>query len=282
MKTILITGINGFLGSSIAMDLEKDYNIIGLEYSIESLYRISDRHYKVYSSKDGISGGLFQENKVDIIIHCATSFGRQNESLNSVMNTNFLMSFELLNLAIKNECPVFINTDTVIDRFTNAYALTKRHFQEWLFFRKAEIKVINIKLEHFYGPGAGSTNFITAMIERLKNNETSIDLTLGEQLRDFIFIDDVVYAFRIVLQKNEEINEMYNEFQAALGQVISIKQLMEKLKQLISSSSVLNFGAIPYRQNELMHSFADNSSLMQLGWYPRYSLESGLKRTLNN
>jgi len=40
MKTILITGINGFLGSHLAKALSSEYNIIGLEYSIENLFRV--------------------------------------------------------------------------------------------------------------------------------------------------------------------------------------------------------------------------------------------------
>ena len=48
MKTILITGINGFLGSHLAKTLSEKYNIIGLEYSLENLFRIAECNYKVY------------------------------------------------------------------------------------------------------------------------------------------------------------------------------------------------------------------------------------------
>ena len=40
MKTILITGINGFLGSHLAKGLSKDYKIVGLEYSVRNLFRL--------------------------------------------------------------------------------------------------------------------------------------------------------------------------------------------------------------------------------------------------
>ena len=55
MKTILITGINGFLGSQIAKKYRKKFKIIGLEYSPKSLFRIKNENYKIYFSKDGIS-----------------------------------------------------------------------------------------------------------------------------------------------------------------------------------------------------------------------------------
>ena len=55
MKTILITGINGYLGSELAKKYDKEYNVIGLEYTLENLFRINKKNYKVYSSKNGIT-----------------------------------------------------------------------------------------------------------------------------------------------------------------------------------------------------------------------------------
>jgi len=173
-----------------------------------------------------------------------------------------------------------VNTDTVLDRFVSTYALTKRQFQEWLYLRKKEIKVINMQLEHFYGPGASSTNFLTFMINKLKNNEPQIDFTLGEQQRDFIYIEDVVNAYLTVIEKENLIAEHYSSYQACTNQLISIKDLMNLMKSLTNSNSMLNFGAIPYRENELMLSETDNSDLIKLGWKPQYSIKEGLLKTI--
>jgi nucleoside-diphosphate-sugar epimerase len=170
----------------------------------------------------------------------------------------------------------------VLDRFVSTYALTKRQFQEWLYLRRNEIKVINMQLEHFYGPGAGSANFISSMISKLKNNEPKIDLTLGEQRRDFIFIDDVVSAFLNVIKYQNLIENPYTSFHVCTNQLISIKDLINLLKELTKSNSILNFGAIPYRENELMHSKTDNSSLIKIGWIPQYTIQEGLQHTLSN
>ena len=66
------------------------------------------------------------------------------------------------------------------------------------------------------------------------------------------------------------------------GNPISIKELMLLLKDMIGSSSELNFGAIPYRNNELMISKSDNTDLLKLGWEPKYNLIDGLMETLEN
>lgn len=279
MKTILITGINGYLGSHLAKALSTEYNIIGLEYSLENLFRIVDCNYKVYSAKDGISDAVFTEQTIDIVLHTATFYGKNNEDYIQMFNANLYSPLNLLDIAIKHNCQLFVNTDTVLDRFVSTYALTKRQFQEWLYIRKNEIKVINMQLEHFYGPGASPTNFLTFMINKLKNNESQIDLTLGEQLRDFVYIDDVVNAYLIVIGKRDQLTDSYSPFQVCTNQLISIKDIVTLLKDLTKSNSALNFGVVPYRENELLHSETDNTALMHLGWQPQFTIKEGLKLT---
>lgn len=280
MKTILITGINGYLGSHLAKALSSEYHIIGLEYSTDNLFRIANCNYKVYAAKDGISDAVFTEQPIDIVVHTATFYGRNNEDYIQMFNTNLHSPLNLLDKAIKHGCQLFVNTDTVLDRFVSTYALTKRQFQEWLYLRKNEIKVINMQLEHFYGPGTSPTNFLSYMIDKLKNNEPQIDLTWGEQQRDFIYIDDVVNAYLTVIQKQDQLPDSYSSFQVCTNQLISIKDLMNTLKELTNSNSILDFGAVPYRENELMYSETDNSDLIKLGWKPRYTIEEGLKKTI--
>lgn len=279
MKTILITGINGFLGSSLAKALAPDYQILGLEYSLENLFRIKDENHEVWSVENGIPEEPFNKYQIDVVIHTATFYGK-NEDITKMAKANLFLPFELLDKAIKNNCGLFINTDTVLDRFTNVYSLTKRQFQEWCFIRSNEIKVINMQLEHFYGPGASSTNFISLMIERLKKNQPQIELTAGEQKRDFIYIDDVVNAYTHILSNISSIADNYTSFQVCSGELCTIKNLMIELKTIINSNSSLNFGAVPYRENELMLSETDNSGLINLGWKPQTTIKEGLKKTI--
>ncbi len=281
MKTILITGINGYLGSHLAKALSVEYNIIGLEYTLENLHRIQNCNYKVYEAQKGIPDALFSDQRVDIIIHTATFYGRSNEDVQTIANANLFNPLELLDQAIKNNCSLFINTDTVVDRYVSTYALTKRHFQEWLYLRRNEIKVINMQLEHFYGPGSSATNFISAMIERLKKNEDNIDLTMGEQKRDFVFIDDIVAAYQTGIKQISYIRDNYTDFIVSANQLITIKDLMIYLKEITKSSSILNFGALPYRKNELMHSETNNQAMLNLGWKPKTTLKEGLQLTCN-
>lgn len=281
-KTILITGINGFLGSNLAKALATNYNILGLEYGLDNLHRIKDCNFKVIDVKNGISKNLFARNKIDIIIHASAFYGRENETIKTIAHANLFLPFDLLDKAIENRCPLFINSDTVLDRFVSTYALTKRQFHEWLYIRCKSIKVINFQLEHFYGPGASDNNFISYMIKRLHRSDPIIDLTPGEQRRDFVFIKDVVNAYLTVLDRSDTLEEQFLNFEIASGQSITIKELLLQMKALTKSNTILNFGAIQYRIDELMQSNANNSALMNLGWEPKTSITDGLMEMLSS
>lgn len=281
MKTILISGINGFLGSHLAKRLSEKHKIIGLEYDISNLYRLEGYNFEVFKSEDEQLSKIFKLNRIDKIIHTATFYGKNNEDIQQIAETNFLLPFRLLNLAIEYKIELFVNTDTVLDRFTSPYSLTKTQFHDWLFFRRSEIRVINMKLEHFYGPGCSNTNFISMMTEKMIKNEEIISLTPGEQKRDFIYYEDVVAAFLLVIEKYNSVEGNYNNFIVGSGMVYSIREVLNKIKELTRSNTILDFGALPYRDNELMSSKSDITALKNLGWNPKIEFQEGIKRTIN-
>ena len=277
MKTILITGINGYLGSSLAKRYSKDYEVIGLEYTTDDLFRLKDEKFEVYASKNGIPDELFKTHKIDCIIHTATFYGRNNESNSEMTYANMYLPQMLLEKAIANSCTLFINTDTVLDRFTSSYALTKKQFGDWLkyYSNSNNIKVVNLQLEHFYGPGTSSTNFITLMTQKMLRNEGVIQLTKAEQNRDFLYIDDLLLVYDLIL-KNERDFSNFEIFNVGAGKNTNLKEILEYIKKNTESTSILDYGVIPYRNNELMESKNDISKLIQLGWKARTSIEKGL------
>ena len=269
MSTVLITGINGFLGSNLAKMLSSKFKVIGLEYSLDNLFRLNNTSFKIYSTSSSEWKKLFKDNDIDIIIHTATFYGRNNEKIIQLINSNFLMPLDLLKEAKENSIELFINTDTVLDRFVSPYALTKRHFQEWLFSFRNDFKIFNMKVEHFYGRDAPPSNFITSMLNKLRDNVENIDLTLGNQERNFVHINDVCSAYEVVISKSQTISDNYSEFHVGTKEIITIKELMIYLKKITNSSSNLNFGAIPHREFELMTSKSINQKLTKLGWIPK-------------
>ena len=284
-NTILITGINGFLGSHLAKTLVLDYNIIGLESSVENLNRIKEYSFKVYSSKDNFEN-IFTENKIIAIIHAATVYSKINEPLEWLMNTNIILPVKLYELANKYNVSKFLNSDSFFNNpdynydYLSDYTLSKRHVIEWLKLIRGKCELINMKIFHMFGNDDAPNKFVSQMISALQNNQPFVNLSLGEQKRDFIFIDDVVSAYRFILGNNQKSDNKMDEFEIGTGVTVSIRKFVELIKKITQSNTQLRFGAIPYRENEIMNSFADNRKLLSLGWTQQYSLIEGLNKTI--
>ena len=94
VKTILFTGATGYLGSNILKSIIKsDDKIIILKRSFSNTFRIKDCLDKVVSyNLDEIDvEKVFLENKIDIIVHCATDYGRKNVNRLQIIESNLIL-----------------------------------------------------------------------------------------------------------------------------------------------------------------------------------------------
>ena len=282
-KTILMTGGTGYLGSNIAQALCDDYQIIILKRSFSPMKRIEDITGKVelFNIDEINLKNIFLHKKIDAVLHCATHYGRKSKDILEIVEANLVLPLSLLTLSKANTVSCFINTDTILDKGINAYSLSKSQFSDWLRILAGDIVCVNMELEHFYGPFDDSSKFVTHLIHSILKGESEIRLTKGEQKRYFIYIDDVVNAFRLIIEKSCTFGKGYHSFQVGSLQSISVRAFSEMIKQLTGNvSTSLNFGAIPYRDREIMDPVLDVSLLMELGWHIDVPLEEGLRRTI--
>jgi CDP-paratose synthetase len=119
------------------------------------------------------------------------------------------------------------------------------------------------------------------ILKEMLNNSDKINLTTGEQKRDFIYIDDVVNAFIVIIKHIFSQKKGFYDYEVGSGCNVKIKSLVELIKELSGCEvTKLNFGVIPHRRNEVMSSSVDISNLLKLGWKPQYTLKSGLLKTI--
>jgi nucleoside-diphosphate-sugar epimerase len=172
-----------------------------------------------------------------------------------------------------------------LHKYLTPYALSKKQLVEWLKVFSDKIRVVNLRIEHMYGPKADNTNFVNWLINEMINEKEKIKLTKGEQKRDFIYISDVVFAYLTVL-KNSEKMDNFNEFDIGTGRFITIKDFVIKTKEIVEEillkkiKTYLNFGSLPYREGEFEEIKEDISSLSELGWKPITKIEEGLNKTI--
>ena len=285
MKTILLTGATGYLGGYLSENfLNKGFKIIALALNTNEQYKFQDNILtKVYYLDKTTVKEIFDNENVDIVIHTATLYGRRQEHLTSMEKVNVEFPLEVLNEAINHNVKIFVNTSTILNKNITPYTLTKNPFEDWLSLYSDKIKCINLKLDHFYGPNDKPIKFIAWIIQELKNNVEKIDLTEGIQTRDFIYIDDVVSAFDIVIEKEKNIpNGKLNTFEVGTNNKTTIKEMVTTIKEKLGNTKTkLNFGAIPYRKNEVLDYQVDTTGLHLLGWKPEYlSVRKGIQKLL--
>ncbi|HEY8270391.1 MAG TPA: NAD(P)-dependent oxidoreductase [Pseudobdellovibrionaceae bacterium] len=283
-KKILMTGATGYLGSNLLKNLVPDYDVVILKRQKSNTIRINSILDKVTSvnMEETNFPELFKDQNFSGVIHCATNYGRDENDLDDTIEANLILPLHLLKNAFENKVEFFINTDTILDKRINYYSLSKSQFKDWFLFFSNKIKSINIELEHFYGKGDDPSKFVSKIIKDLVLNEKKdLELTLGEQKRSFIYIDDVVNAFRTILENIAQLPAEYSSFQVGSKKQISIRDFVILTKELCHNTQThLKFGALPYRKNEAMSVSLDISKLESLGWSEKSSLHEGLRETI--
>lgn len=285
---ILLTGATGFLGSHLLNDfVSHGLNVVVLKRNSSNTRRINHllSEVKTYDIDKTDLKHILKVEKPEIIIHTACNYGRDNNRITDIVNTNLMFGLHLLENAIDNDVQTFINTDTLLPKNLNNYSLSKRQLTEWLQILSKQIQVINIRVEHMYGIDDDKKKFIPWLIDRMINNNAQINLTSGVQKRDFIYIDDVVQAYIQVLNKRQELKS-WNEFDLGTNTYTPVKEMVlaiakeieEKYKTSVLSR--LRFGAIPYREGEIMKPILNNLKLRQLGWIPKVKVEDGIKKII--
>jgi len=286
MKTqILLTGATGYLGSHLARALvAAGHHVAVLKRVSSSLAKIETLlpQIQLFNIEDGLEKPFQVLGRVDVVIHVATCYGRNGENEAVIFEANTAFPLRLLEVAAAYKTQVFINTDTSLDKYLNAYSLSKKQFMEWgrFFAVRNKLRFLSLRLEHFYGPGDDDSKFTSHVIKSCLDNVPELKLTLGEQIRDFIYIDDAVSAYLLLLEKLNQFNEWFVEFDVGSGEAVTVREFVERIHHLTGSRTELKFGAVPYRDGEVMYSNADTGFLKGLGWHRQVGLEQGIINTM--
>ena len=284
-KVVALSGASGYLGSHILSSL------VSLGFRVLVFTRVKDAFYPKVGSDILVYGitqkeieKAFEDNHVQAVIHTACEYGRSSYSYAQLIEGNVLLGCRLLDYAIFSGAKIFINTDTFLPKNVNDYALSKLQFVEWLKNASTKIWVANIRLELMYGEGDGSDKFVSGIINKIKNNVPVIEMTLGIQKRDFIYISDVVSAFISILEcPSPDIG--FEEYELGTGASITIRKFVEIIvdefeKKYGSIKSRIDFGAIPYRSNENMDVNVNIDKLRGIGWLPNVEPREGIRKII--
>lgn len=288
---ILLTGPGGFLGSALA----KHWTMCGHELwllarpssRLERLKDLPASAQVVRASQADEVIAIMREVSPDAVVHTACSYGRKGESVLDLVDANIRLGCALLQAILESNVQedtppiLFLNTGTVLEAGVSLYALSKTQFSTWGAALAASapnrLRFIDIRLQQMYGSGDDCTKFTTHVIEACRQNVVRLALTAGEQLRDFIHIDDVVQAYDRILERSEQFAAS-DVIDVGSGEAVTMRSFVELVKQLSGAQTILDFGAVPYRGSEPMLCVADTTRLRSLGWHPTTPLREGLRR----
>jgi CDP-paratose synthetase len=222
-------------------------------------------------------GEIFESAPFDIVYNLIVDYGKDLKSFEDLYKVN--VEFPLNQLR-KIKFNTVINFSTSLPEEVSSYARTKKNLEIELASLgiKERFQVLNLQLQHFYGPGTPDHNFVTFLFKKMLLNE-DIPLTICDQNRDFIFIDDLLEAIALITEKKNDLSNI-ETIEIGSGEPVILKKFIEKVHILTKSKSKLLFGRIPKRLHEPEELKANLKVLKGLEWKPKTSLNDGLEKTL--
>ncbi|EBG5321777.1 CDP-paratose synthase [Salmonella enterica] len=268
---ILIMGAFGFLGSRLTSYFESRHTVVGLARKRNNEATINNI---IYTTENNWIEKIV-EFEPNIIINTIACYGRHNEPATALIESNILMPIKVLE-SISSLDAVFINCGTSLPPNTSLYAYTKQKANELAaaIIDKVCGKYIELKLEHFYGAFDGDDKFTSMVIRRCLSNQP-VKLTSGLQQRDFLYIKDLLTAFDCIISNVNNFPK-FHSIEVGSGKAISIREYVETVKNITKSNSIIEFGVVKERVNELMYSCADIAELEKIGWKREFSLVDAL------
>jgi len=287
-KRVLITGGGGYLGSKLAEKIvNSDSTIFLLDKKFNSAAKtLSENHSNIQISIVDLTQKkqveeICSEAEPDYIFHFAALLNRVRDFsvYNKLYEVNVNGTLNLLEAAkdiaykgfyfassgevygTKNQPPF---SEEQIPVPVSPYSLTKLMGEQIIqTFSDISSKPFTIlRIFNFYGPGMPKDFFISQLIEALKSDQ-KFNMTGGEQIRDLIYLEDLLAAIVFICKSGKSNNDIIN---ICSGRGIILKEIAQEIAEQMNKTNLLNIGVLPYRKNEVWNMCGSNSKLTNLGF----------------
>lgn len=309
-KKILITGAAGFIGSYVTEYIVKtysEYKVIGID---KLSYCSNLNNIKALEESDNFKflrvditdieamDYIFHSENIDTVLHFAAYTHVDHSFANSILFTknNVLGTHVMLELAKKYNVDRFIHvstdevyggmnelsTEETILAPTNPYAATKAAAEHLVmaYHLSFGLNVIITRGNNVYGPRQYPEKVIPKFILHLIRCEDCPIQGTGEQKRSFLYVDDVVSAFDIILHRGK-IGEIYNigsEREYSILEVFDILALLCSIYEIDHHHRKVHVKDRDFNDHRY---FISTEKLSKLGWKQRTPFEEGLEKTVN-
>ena len=278
-KKILVTGSSGFVGRKLI------HSLIKLNFQILKADII-----------DGIDLTDFNEVKKIGAFEIAVNLAANTFVPDSFENpwkfyhNNIQSTLNILEMCRRNNASMIFSSSYVygkpeylpIDekhpiRGNNPYTQSKIICEKICegYYRDHNVPVTILRPSNIYGKEQNKNFLIPKIIEQAKSG--NIKLENSKSRRDFIYIDDIVRAYSMIVEKNIEGYQVYN---LGAGKSYSVKDIVDSVRDLFDWKIPVSYEE-KYRKNEIMEMVYDiNKIKKEINWEPKYNLIEGLRQLL--
>tara|TARA_A100000164_G_scaffold222742_1_gene197596 strand:+ start:434 stop:1360 length:927 start_codon:yes stop_codon:yes gene_type:complete len=304
-KNILITGGTGFIGSNLAKSLLKNYNVkIYDNFSRRSLKNIKKipKQIKIIKGDIRDKDKFFKAlKKTDIVIHLAYINGTRffyskpvdilDIAIKGIVNVfDGCIKYNIKELYLASSSEVYQTPKKIPTNELESLKIPNVHNPRYSYGggkiltelmgihygKKYFKKLIIFRPHNVYGKNMGQEHVIPEFINRfkkIKGKNFKIQGS-GNEIRSFIFIEDFVKAFELIMKKGKHLN-IYN---IGTSQKIKIRELAIKMSKIFKKKIIIKKGKLSKGGTKIRT--PDITKIKRLGFKPRYNLDSGMKKIL--
>ncbi len=307
---VLVTGAGGFIGSHLTEELVKrgydvkafiSYNSFNSWGWLDTLPKEIIRNVDIFQGDIRDPNGVNEAAKgVNSIFHLAALIGIpfSYHLPDTYVDTNIKGTLNVLQAARKHEIERVLVTSTSevygtaqyipIDekhplQGQSPYSATKIGADKLAesFYRSFQLPVTIVRPFNTYGPRQSARAVIPTIIIQLLSGKSEIKLGSLTPTRDFNYVKDTVSGFVSIYESCKTIGE---EINIATQAEISIGQLAQELVRQINPQAkiICDTERLRPEKSEVNRLLGCNDKILRLtGWKPRYTLEKGLKNTID-
>lgn len=278
---ILVLGGTGYLGGKVVSRLlNEGHSVICVKREKSDLSRIysavNNMNLTIVSSDRLVQG--INDLAADCVINMACDYGKDDPFSERIIHANLDFPLHIMSNLIHNGIKKYITIGTGLPDDFNLYSFSKKMLSNFgeFYVAKKGIDFCDLKLEMFYGSDEPDNRFIPFIIGKMLKGDT-INMTLGTQKRDIIYVDDVVDAIMLVIKSDLH---GYNEIPVGTGIAPRISEIVDYIWLETGRKSIVNKGIIPMRLGE-PDSVADTSKIQKLGEWKPMNWMKGIRKMIS-
>lgn len=307
-KNVFITGASGLLGSWLTKYMvDDDANVICLcrdNVPKSLLCDIKDKITVVNGNLEDyqLIERVLNEYEIETVFHLGaqTIVGTANRNPMSTFESNIRGTYNLLEACRRNDktvdAVIVASSDKAYGdqdklpyeenaplRGSHPYDVSKScaDLIAFTYFNTYKLPVCVTRCGNLYG--AGDLNFnriIPGTIRSIWNGERPVIRSNGTLIRDYFYVKDGALAYKHLAESMYELGIAGEAFNFSNETQVTVVGLVKKISDIIGSN--LEPEILGTSKNEIVHQYLSAKKAHNiLGWYPKYTLDEGLKETID-